>query len=40
MMVLMRILNSLRRCVGRSTRKISKKLKDLERRTDEKGKEF
>jgi hypothetical protein len=31
----------LRRCVGRPTRKIfKKKLKDLERRTNEKGKEF
>jgi hypothetical protein len=41
MMALRRILNSLMRCVSRPMRKIFlKKLKDLERRTNEKGKEF
>jgi hypothetical protein len=40
MMVLRRILNYLRRCVGRLMRDFKKKLKDLERGTNEKGKEF
>jgi hypothetical protein len=40
MMVLRRILNYLRRCVDRLMRDFKKKLKDLERGTNEKGKEF
>jgi hypothetical protein len=40
MMVLRRIINYLRRCVGRLMRDFKKKLKDLERGTNEKGKEF
>jgi hypothetical protein len=41
MMALRRILNSLRRCVRQTNEKdFKKKLKDLERRTNKKSKEF
>jgi hypothetical protein len=41
MMILRRTLKSLRRCVDRLTRKISKKkLKELEKLTNNQGKEF
>jgi uncharacterized SAM-dependent methyltransferase len=41
MMASRRILNYLRRCVGRLTKKhFKKKLKKLERQTNENGKEF